>query len=295
MDDSLTELTIGLGRLLLYAGFVMVAGTLYFWVRVWPQGPENPYLRRTAKLGAMVLALLTVVLPLLTWRASDGADFFDVVSRESAAAALVRLAALAVFAVSFTNLTSQAVVGWRAYAAMAFVVLVCATLVAQSNAIEGSWVAIKILATMGHLLATAAWLGGLVALATVIIPRENVTELDRLIPSFSKVAFTSVIVLVITGSVHAVAVAGGVGELLIGSDYGLWLVIKVTVFAVMLVLGNHGRMYVQRFVFRRMDAAQVQESSTVQMLAVVMGAELAIAGAVLAMTAGLVAFAPPSA
>lgn len=294
MDDSLIGLLIGLGRLLLYAGFVMVAGTLYFWVRVWPMGPENHHLRRTAKLGAVLLAVLTVALPLLRWRTSDGAAFFDTISRESAASALVRLAVLAIFATTFTELTSQAVVGRRAHAARVFVVLLSATLVAQSNAIEGSWVAVKVLATMGHLLATAAWLGGLVALATVIIPRENVTELDRLIPSFSKVAFTSVIVLVVTGTVHAVAVAGGVPELF-GSDYGLWLGIKAAVFAVMLVLGNHGRRYVQRVVFKRMNDAQVQQSSTVQMLAVFMGAELAIAGAVLAMTAALVAVAPPSA
>lgn len=294
MDDSIIALAVGLGRLLLYAGFVMIAGTLYFWIRVWPQGPSNPYLRRTAKLGAVLLAVLTVALPLLEWLTTDRATFFDVVSRESGASALVRLALLAVLAATFTDLTSRAIVGRRAHAASAFVVALSATLVAQSNAIEGSYVLVKVVATMGHLLATAAWLGGLIALATVIIPRENVTELDRLIPSFSKVAFTSVIVLVVTGSVHAVTVAGGVGEL-VGSDYGMWLGIKVAVFALMLVMGNYGRRYVQQVVFRRMDAKQVQQSSTVQMLAVVMGAELAIAGAVLAMTAALVAVAPPSA
>lgn len=294
MDDSLLALTLGLGRILLYAGFVMVAGTLYFWVRVWPQGPSNPYLRRTAKIGAVLLAVLTVALPLLDWLTSDGAALSDVVSRESGASALVRLALLALFAASFTWLTAEAVVGRRSQVALVFVLALSATLVAQSNAIEGSFVALKVVATLGHLLATAAWLGGLVALATVIIPRENVTELDRLIPSFSKVAFISVIVLVVTGSVHAITVAGGVGEL-VGSDYGLWLGIKVAVFALMLVLGNYGRKYVQQVVFRRMDAQQVQQSSTVQMLAVVMGAELAIAGAVLAMTAALVAVAPPSA
>lgn len=294
MDDSLTALALGLLRLLLYAGFVMVAGTLYFWARVWPTGPSNPHLRRTAKLGAILLAVLTVALPLFRWATSDGAALWDVVSRESAASALIRLALLALLAASFTWLTADAVVGRRAEVALAFFVALSATLVAQSNAIEGSYVLIKVIATLGHLLATAAWLGGLVALATVIIPRENVTELDRLIPSFSKVAFASVIVLVVTGSVHALTIAGSVGEL-IGSDYGMWLGIKVAVFALMLILGNHGRLYVQRVIFRKMDAQQVQQSSTVQMLAVVMGAELAIAGAVLAMTAALVAVAPPSA
>lgn len=294
MDDSLVGLAIGFARLLLYAGFVMVAGTLLFWVRVWPEGPKNSHLRRTAKIGAMLLAALTVLLPVLKWQTTSGADLWDVVSREGGAAALIRLALLALFAASFSDFTRDAVRGRRALMSVGLVVALCGTLVAQSNAIEGSHVLLKAIATMGHLLATAGWLGGLVALATVIIPRENVSELDRLIPSFSKVAFISVIVLVVTGTLHAVTVAGGVGEL-INSDYGLWLGLKVVVFALMLVMGNHGRKYVQEIVFRRMNAQQVQESSTVQMLAVVMGAELAIAGAVLAMTAALVAVAPSSA
>lgn len=294
MDDSLTALAVGLARLLLYAAFVMLAGTLTFWVLVWPEGPKNTYLRRTAQLGALLLAVLTVALPVLVWRTTAGKGFFDVISREGSAAALIRLAVLALLAVTFTEMTRHAVTGRRAFTAGVFVVVLCATLVVQSNAVEGSYVILKVVATMGHLLATAAWLGGLVALATVIIPRENVTELDRLIANFSRVAFVSVIVLVVTGSLHALTVAGGFNAL-VRSDYGLWLGLKAAVFALMLVMGNHGRRYVQHLVFRRMDAEQVQVSSTVQMLAVVMGAELAIAGAVLAMTAALVAVAPPSA
>ena len=100
------------------------------------------------------------------------------------------------------------------------------------------------------MLATAAWLGGLVALAAVLIPRENLQELDRLIPRFSVVATVSVIILVATGTVHALAVAGGIGPL-VSSRYGLVLLIKVAVFGLMLVLGNHGRHYAARVAFRR--------------------------------------------
>jgi putative copper export protein len=75
-------------------------------------------------------------------------------------------------------------------------------------------------------LATAAWLGGLVALAAVLIPRENLQELDRLIPRFSIVALFSVVTLVVTGTIHALAVAGGI-DALVGSRYGLVLAIKV--------------------------------------------------------------------
>jgi putative copper export protein len=52
-------------------------------------------------------------------------------------------------------------------------------------------------------MATCAWLGGLLALATVLIPGEKVQELDQLIPRFSRVAQLSVVTLIVTGIVHA--------------------------------------------------------------------------------------------
>ena len=44
-------------------------------------------------------------------------------------------------------------------------------------------------------------------------PGEKLIELDQLIPRFSKVAQLSVVTLIVTGVVHALAVAGGISEL----------------------------------------------------------------------------------
>jgi putative copper export protein len=100
-------------------------------------------------------------------------------------------------------------------------------MVAQSNAIGGPWEVAKIAATGLHVLATCAWLGGLLALATVLIPGEKMQELDQLIPRFSRVAQLSAVTLIVTGIVHALAVAGGVYQLA-SSRYGLVLLIKVS-------------------------------------------------------------------
>ena len=114
-----------------------------------------------------------------------------------------------------------------------------------------NWEAAKVAATWLHVLATCAWLGGLVALAAVLIPGEQVHELDQLIPRFSRVAQLSVVTLLVTGIVHALAVAGGVSQLA-DSRYGLVLLIKVSIFGLMLLMGNEGRKYAARAAFRQL-------------------------------------------
>ena len=170
--------------------------------------------------------------------------------------------------------------------------LIAGTMVAQSDAIGGDMEFLKVVATFGHVLATATWLGGLVALAAVILPRENVQVLDEVIPQFSKIAFFSVIVLVATGTVHSLAIAGSVASL-VTSWYGWVLGLKCVIFGAMLLLGNHGRKYAAGVAFSKLQTEeQVARSHSVQALAVVMGAELAIAFSVLAATSALVAVVP---
>ena len=67
----------------------------------------------------------------------------------------------------------RSVVGWRRAFALALVVVIAGTMVAQSDAIGGHWEVAKIAATGLHVLATCAWLGGLVALAAVLIPGDK--------------------------------------------------------------------------------------------------------------------------
>jgi len=184
-------------------------------------------------------------------------------------------------------------VTYQAVFIVGVVLLLAISMVMASNAVGGPWEDAKIVATLGHVIATAAWLGGLVALAAVLIPGEHLTELDRLIPRFSVVAATSVAVLVVTGVVHALAIAGGV-EPLVTSTYGLVLFLKCAIFAAMLLLGNYGRTYAARVAVRarHSDERGMRRSQSVHSLAVVMGAELAIAFVVLATTSALVLVAP---
>lgn len=285
-------MALGANRVLIYAGYVLLAGTLTFWSVVWPDGRRNRRLVVLALTGIAAMIMGTLAGPAVQL-VFGGRLLGDIVSPLGGAAQLVRLAALVAAIVFLPDIISGAVVGWRRIVALSLVVVIAASMVAQSDAIGGPWEIAKIGATGLHVLATCAWLGGLVALAAVLIPGEKVQELDRLIPRFSRVAQLSVATLVVTGIVHALAVAGGVYQLA-SSRYGLVLLIKITIFGLMLLMGNEGRKYAARAAFRQshlqLDAPL--RAGGISTLAVVMGAELCIAFVILSTTALLVMVAP---
>jgi putative copper export protein len=292
MIQDLSDLALGANRVLSYAGYVLLAGTFTFWSVVWPDGRRNRRLIALTLAGIAAMIIGTLAGPAIQLIFGDRL-LGDIITPLGGAAQLGRLAALVAAMCFLPDIISGAVVGWRRFVALTLVLVIAASMVAQSDAIGGPWEIAKIAATGLHVLATCVWLGGLVALAAVLIPGEKVQELDRLIPRFSRVAQLSVVTLVVTGVVHALAVAGGVYQLA-SSRYGLVLLIKITIFGLMLLMGNEGRKYAARAAFRQ---SHVQPDATVRVggistLAVVMGAELCIAFVILSTTSLLVMVAP---
>ena len=292
MIQDLVDLALGANRVLSYAGYVLLAGTLTFWSVVWPDGRRNHRLIALTLAGTAAMIIGTLAGPAIQLIFGDQL-LGDIITPLGGAAQLGRLAALVAAMCFLPDIISGAVIGWRRFVALTLVLVNAASMVAQSDAIGGPWEIAKIAATGLHVLATCAWLGGLVALAAVLIPGEKVQELDRLIPRFSRVAQVSVITLVVTGVVHALAVAGGVYQLA-SSRYGLVLLIKITIFGLMLLMGNEGRKYAARAAFRQSHAqpGATVKGSGISTLAVVMGAELCIAFVILSTTALLVMVAP---
>jgi len=292
MIQDLVDLALGANRVLTYAGYVLLAGTLTFWSVVWPDGRRNRRLVMLTLAGTAAMIIGTLAGPAIQL-IFGGRMLGDVVTPLGGAAQLVRLAALFAAMFFLPDIISGAVVGWRRVVALSLVLAIAASMVAQSNAIGGHWEVAKIAATGLHVLATCAWLGGLVALAAVLIPGEQVQELDQLIPRFSRVALLSVVTLLVTGTVHALAVAGGVTQLAT-SRYGFVLLIKVSIFGLMLLMGNEGRKYAARAAFRQLHQPPegTVRTSSISALAVVMGAELCIAFVILSTTSLLVLVAP---
>jgi copper transport protein len=293
MIQDLLDLALGADRVLTYAGYVLLAGTLTFWSVVWPDGRRNRRLVLLVIAGTVAMMVGTVGGPAIQW-VLEGRLLGDIVTPLGGAAQFTRFAALMAVMFFLPDIISHAVVAWRRIVALTLVLVIAASMVAQSDAIGGPWELAKIAATAFHLLATCAWLGGLIALATVLIPGEQVEEIDQLIPRFSRVAQLSVVTLLVTGSMHALAVAGGVSQLT-SSRYGFVLLIKVTIFGLMLLMGNEGRKYAARAAFRQSHQQPdgAVRTGGISTLAVVMGAELCIAFVILSTTSLLVMVAPP--
>ena len=106
-----------------------------------------------------------------------------------------------------------------------------------------SWLSLAL--DTAHLTAMATWVGGLVIVVAALLPRRDPDELAVTLPTFSRVAFTAVVVLAVTG---AYAALRGVGSwrALFGTEYGLLVLAKVVLFGGLLAVGNLSRQLVQR-------------------------------------------------
>ncbi|MDQ2806945.1 MAG: copper resistance protein CopC [Chloroflexota bacterium] len=111
------------------------------------------------------------------------------------------------------------------------------------------------LGDLAHLLATAAWTGGLLYFAVVLLPALRAAgpgvaapALGRIIPRFSRLALVSVAVLVVSGvanlAVHTLDPA-----VVAASDYGRLLIFKHLLFLPLLAVGALNRQVLRpRFV-----------------------------------------------
>lgn len=286
--QDLYPLLTSVARLLGYLGFVLVVGTTFFLAWLWPRSSVEWVFIRLFYGGSLLLAVATVAT--VVFDASG--SFSDAFTGRSGAAALARLAVLAVGVGFAWEMLGDA--RGRRIPISIWQLALTETFVVGSDAWQEPWLVVKVLATTGHLAATAAWLGGLLALAAILVPSVHLEVLHDVLPRFSVIAIVSVITLIVTGALHALAVAGSFSALA-GSSYGVVLAVKVVIFGVMLLLGNVGRLYAARLAHR--PVTEIDESASDQSIrafAVAVGAEFALATAVLAATAALVHFAPVS-
>lgn len=96
-----------------------------------------------------------------------------------------------------------------------------------------------------HLAAISVWLGGLVVLATVVLPRHQVEELADLVPRFSRLAFRSVATAVVAGSVLLILISPRWGALPT-SEYGRFLIVKLLLVVALLFAASRARNFVKQ-------------------------------------------------
>jgi copper transport protein len=142
-----------------------------------------------------------------------------------------------------------------------------------------------------HVLAMSVWLGGLLALASTVPAAAGelpVAERRSLwvgvVTRFSDVAVRAFPVLLGTGALQAIAYLPGPAAILSGA-YGRMVGVKLLLACALLGVAWGNR--------RRSSAGRLAAPATAAAVRRAVVAELALAGAVLVVTASLVATAPP--
>ncbi|MFE2041766.1 copper resistance CopC/CopD family protein [Streptomyces sp. NPDC059477] len=240
------------GRYVSYAGFILLAGGAAFVLVCWQRGSGVRAVQRLVVSGWVALTAATLWLLLLrgTYTTSGKVgDIFDLdllgeVLQTKTGAALVSrlllLAAAALFiAVLFgaydkredaekRDLTLGLAVGGVVVAAG-----LAASWAMAEHASTGIQTGIAMPVDVLHLLAVAAWLGGLCTLLVALYRAPAETPLDSAaVHRFSQVAFGSVVVLVVTGVYQSWRQLGSWAAFT-DTGYGRLLLVKLGLVAVL--------------------------------------------------------------
>jgi copper transport protein len=125
------------------------------------------------------------------------------------------------------------------------------------HASTGEHVPIAIPADTVHVAAMACWLGGLAMLCAVVMPRRDPAEMRVVLVRFSAIALSAVALLVATGAFQAWRQVGSI-DALKNTDYGRILIVKVLVFAALIIAAAFSREVVNRQ-FRAYDEEEEEE------------------------------------
>jgi LPXTG-site transpeptidase (sortase) family protein len=214
-----------------HLGYVLLAGLGSFWAIVWPEGQS---LRRLRGLAAVGLALAAV-----------GTVGEALVDRSAAPHLLVRLAVLALAGFYGPELLRNPVRGRARLIVVALSVILTATLVVDSATPASPQAAVSTATSGIYLLALAAWLGGLVALGSLLATRDRSGRLDQLWSRSAWLAGLSVLALAVTGAVQHLVVRGTAT-----SRSGVLLLVEGVVLVATLLLSRYAVTRDQRLAFR---------------------------------------------
>ena len=243
MDSSVLALLAASVSFVVYLGYVLLAGTGTFWAVVWPDGQAVRRLRIMAVVGLALMCLGTIAEALVDWLASGRA--LDEVADKSGTWLLVRLAVLAGAGFFGAEVLRRPVRGGRRVTVLTLVILLTITLVVESTAMASPRVVALTTTTGLYLLALAAWLGGLMAFAALLIPRNPPGALERVSPRFSRFAGLSVLALTVAGTAQHL-IAGGTAT----PRSGVLLLVEGLALVATLLLSRYAVAYGRRLAFR---------------------------------------------
>ncbi|MEU8737114.1 copper resistance CopC/CopD family protein [Streptomyces halstedii] len=262
----------GIARYAAYAGFILLAGGSAFVLACWRRGAGERPLQRLVVRGWITLTAATLVMLLLRNPYTGSgklADAFDldglqaVLDTKPGAALVSRLLLLGASALFVAvlfgayakredekekqDLTFGLKVGGAVLA-----IGIAGTWALAEHASTGLQPGIAMPVDVAHLLAVAAWLGGLAALLVALYRTPHITA--DAVRRFSRVAFGSVVVLAATGLYQSWRQVGS-WSALTGTWYGQLLLVKVGLVAAILAVAWFSRRWTGRLVDTAVDAS----------------------------------------
>lgn len=180
--------------------------------------------------------------------------------------------------------------GWLLAGVAALALAATPALSGHAVATSGPLVSVAIISDWLHVLAAGGWLGSLLVLLAAGIPAtyglgpvRRGAAVGALVRAFSPTALFFVGVLVLSGVVSTIIHSGSLAELL-GSRYGVLLLVKVAIFLLVLGTGAYNLLRVQPALGDDVGTLRLRRSARF---------ELAVGAVVLLVTAMLVATALP--
>ncbi|MGQ4430994.1 MULTISPECIES: copper resistance CopC/CopD family protein [unclassified Streptomyces] len=250
-EDPLTGTLYDMARYVAYIAAALLIGTAAFLALCRPPDPtvlDKPIRTGWWTLLAATLALLLLRSPYeagtaLTTAFEPSALPKTLTTRpgEALAARVVLLAATAVF---LLRLRGRDRFGRLAMATgTALAIGLALTWASAEHASAGIQVPVAMTSTVLHLLAMSVWLGGLTALLTTL---HRTPSLDAApVARFSRLAFTSVTVLVVTGIYQSWRGLGS-WNALTGTSYGRILLVKLGMVVLLLAAAGWSRQWTNR-------------------------------------------------
>jgi copper transport protein len=282
----------GIDRGVLFAGIALLIGGATFLVVAWPSGRDNRRAARIVWTGWIAVAVTTLLGIALegVYAAGLGLDkvfdttvLGDVLDTRYGRVALVRLGLLVVAfpllrLLMHRHPASEHPLRWWWKMLGVLVGLgIAVTPGIAGHAATGIQTGLAIPADMLHVAAMAVWLGGLVVLCFVVLPRRDIREHEQVIPRFSTLGMGAIATIVVTGAYQAWRQVGSIDELK-STDYGKLLIVKLVAFAALVVAAAFSREVVNRR-FRHVPSGDTDLTATTSDAVLVGASSTAAAGA----------------
>ncbi len=288
------DAAVGLFQFLSTLGIAVLFGSLVLITAAWPEGVEYLVTIKFLRLVWVVSMVVTVIFTGLAAAAvtpeGGGGPFspgtwLDLLDAGwSGRAVLLRVVLLA--AAAWPAFRPERVIDPTTQLAALGIPGLCTALLGITRT-SGDWVALGVVMGILHALAMAVWVGGVVLLARVVLSGPGDEDLIHAVRGFGRVSTPAIIVTIATGLVQMFRLDGGA---LFQSGHGRVVVLKTVIVAVMIFVAFSAR----QFVTQRLNRAQQMSVPLADRLRRAFGAEAGIGVLTLALSAWLLALAPPN-